>query len=168
MEEKLITIGKITRHQGNKGEVRINPLTDWPERFNQLEKVYLIKNRIEKEVTIEKIRFHKGSVIIKFESFNNIEKAIEHKSFAVKISEDKVVELPENNYFFHEIIGLDVYTIEDSYLGVIDEILETKANDVYIIRDENSELLIPAIEDVIIEIDLSKDKMKVKLPPGLR
>jgi len=164
----LITIGKITRHQGNKGEVRINPLTDWPERFNQLEKVYLIKNRIKKKVAIEKIRFHKGYVIIKFESFNNIEKAIEHKNFAVKISEDKVVDLPEDNYFLHDIIGLDVYTIEDNYLGIVDEILETKANDVYIIRDENSELLIPAIEDVILAIDLTKSIMRVKLPPGLR
>ena len=168
MEEKLITIGKITRHQGNKGEVRIDPLTDWPERFNKLEKVYLIKNRIEKEVIIEKIRFHKGYVIIKFENFNNIEKAIEHKNFHVKISEDKVVDLPEDNYFLHDIIGLDVYTVEDNYLGIVDEILETKANDVYIIRDENSELLIPAIEDVILAIDLEKNQMKVKLPPGLR
>ena len=168
MEEKLITIGKITRHQGNKGEVKVQPLTDWPERFNDLDEVYLIKKRVKKKLSIERVREHKNAIVIKFDSFNNIEQAIEHKEYYLKIPEAELIKLPKDDYFYHDIIGLNVYTKNRDSLGVIEEIIETKANDVYIVRDENSELLIPAIKTVILEVDIDKGEMTVKLPPGLR
>ena len=168
MSEEMITIGEITRHQGNKGEVRVKALTDYPERFEELETVFLTAGREEKEVEIEAIRYHKGFVIIKFMGFDNIEDAINHKGYKVQIRKLDSIDLPEDNYFFYQIMGLDVYTIEDEYLGKVVEILETEANDVYRVEDKGKEILIPALKKVVQEVNLEAGELIVKLLPGLR
>ncbi|OCL27053.1 16S rRNA processing protein RimM [Orenia metallireducens] len=168
MTEKLITIGEIIRHQGNKGEVRVKPLTDFPERFELLDSVYLVKNRIKKEVYIEDVWYHKQFIILKFEGFDGISEAIDHKGYLVQIAEEEKMELEEDNYYVDEIIGVEVYTEAGEYLGIIQEVLETGANDVYIVNNDGEELLLPAIKDVILNVDLNAQKMEVKLLPGLR
>jgi len=168
MTEKLITIGEIIRYQGNKGEVRVKPLTDFIERFEMLDRVYLVKNRIKKEVYLEDVWYHKQFVILKFEGFDGIAEAIDHKGYLIQIAEEDKVELAEDNYYVDEIIGVEVYTESGEYLGSVQEVLETGANDVYIISNDGEELLLPAIKDVILNVDLSTQKMVVKLLPGLR
>ncbi|MBM7623544.1 ribosome maturation factor RimM [Sporohalobacter salinus] len=167
MEENLIDIGKITRHQGNKGEVRILPLTDYPERFEFLEQVILSKDNKEEQVTIEEMRYHKQFVVIKFAEFNDIGTAIEHKDFMVKIPEAQAVELPEDHYYLHDIIGLKVVTVDGRNLGEVTEILETGSNDVYVVESEEEEHLIPASKEVIKRIDLESQEMIIKPIKGL-
>ncbi len=168
MKEEKITIGEITRHQGNKGEVRVKALTDYPERFEELDTVILTAGREEKEVEIEAVRYHKGFVIIKFIGFDNIEAAINHKGYKVQIRKVDSVDLPEDSYFFHQIMELEVYTTEDEYLGEIVEILETEANDVYRVKDGSEEILLPALKKVVQEVNVEQGKLIVKLLPGLR
>ena len=164
---ELITIGEITRHQGNKGEVRVKPLTDFPERFEELDRIKLSKGRIEKEVEIEKIRYHKGFVILKFVEVDDIGAAIEHKGFEIKIPKEQRFELEEDVYYMEDLIGLEVYQAED-YLGKLTAIMETGANDVYVVEKEADKLLIPALKDVVLEVDFEDAKMIVELPRGLR
>ncbi|GAB6098927.1 ribosome maturation factor RimM [Halanaerocella petrolearia] len=168
MTEELITMGKITRHQGNKGEVRVKALTDFPEHFEELEEVYLIKGRNQLEVTIEQVRFHKGFVILKFIGCDDIGQAIEYKGYKIKVPKSETRELEEDSYYFYQIVGLEVYTIEEEYLGEVESILETGANDVYVVTDGEEEILIPALKDVVAEVDLDSNKLEVELPAGLR
>ncbi|AGB40601.1 16S rRNA processing protein RimM [Halobacteroides halobius DSM 5150] len=168
MAEKLITIGKITRHQGNKGEVRVKALTDFPEHFKELKEVYLVKRNNKVKVEIENVRYHKGFVILKFINFDDIGKAIEYKDYDIKIFESDTKDLEEGSYYLYQVIGLEVYTNDNDYLGKVEDILETGANDVYIVNNKEEELLIPALKDVIKEIDLDNNKMEVELPAGLR
>ena len=163
---KLVTIGEITRHQGNKGEVRVKPLTDFPERFEDLETIKLSKGRIEKEVSIEEVRYHKGYVILKFEDVDDIGAAIEHKGFEIKIPKAERYELDENVYYMQDIVGLDVYQ-EEEYLGELVTIMETGANDVYVVQDDDEKLLLPALKDVVLEVDIDANKMSVEIPKGL-
>ncbi|MCK8827113.1 ribosome maturation factor RimM [Natroniella acetigena] len=169
MSEELITIGQITRHQGNKGEARVIPLTDYPERFEYLDRVYLVKDdQTKDEVMVEEIRYHKQFIIIKFAGIDDIGEIMAYKNFYLQIPQAEVVELPENNYYLYDIIGLEVYTVQDEYLGQVEEVLETGANDVYVVTKDGNEILIPATLEVVLEIDLEQGRMEVKLPSGLR
>ncbi|MCK8816558.1 ribosome maturation factor RimM [Natroniella sulfidigena] len=168
MSEELITIGQITRHHGNKGEARVIPLTDYPERFEYLERVYLIKDGTKDEVMVEGIRYHKQFIIIKFVGIDGIGEIMPYKNYYLQIPKAEVLDLPENNFYLYDIIGIEVYTVEDEYLGQVKEVLETKANDVYVVTKDGDELLIPATLEVVLDIDLNNERMEVKLPPGLR
>ncbi|WP_408954576.1 ribosome maturation factor RimM [Natroniella sp. ANB-PHB2] len=169
MNEELITIGQITRHQGNKGEARVIPLTDYPERFEYLERVYLVKNNgTKEEVMVEGIWYHKQFIILKFAGIDDIGEIMAYKNYYLQIPKAETVDLPENNYYLYDIIGLEVYTVQGEYLGQVEEVLETGANDVYVVSKGNDEILIPATLEVVIEIDLNNERMEVKLPPGLR
>ena len=163
---ELVTIGEITKHQGNKGEVRVKPLTDFPERFEDLEKIKLSKGRIEKKVEIENIRYHKGYVILKFVDVDDIGAAIEHKGFEIKIPKSQRYELDDDVYYMQDIVGLDVYQNQE-YLGELATIMETGANDVYVVENDDNKMLLPALKDVILEVDLEEEKMLVEVPAGL-
>ena len=167
MTEEMMKIGKITRHQGNKGEVRVAPLTDYPERFKRLKTVFLAAGRDKKELTIEQVRYHKGFVILKFVGFDSIEQAIEHKGYIVKIPESKAVDLPEDTYFMHQILDLKVFTKQNKYLGTVEEIIETPANDVYRVVNGDQEILIPALREVVREVNLEEEILLVELIRGL-
>ncbi|MGM0502201.1 MAG: ribosome maturation factor RimM [Bacillota bacterium] len=164
---ELIKIGEITKHQGNKGEVRVKPFTDFPERFEEMEKLKLTKGRLEKEVVIEKVRYHKGYVILKFVDVDDIGAAMEYKGFEILIPKADRFELAADAFYIEEILGLQVYQ-EDELLGEIESIIETGSNDVYVIKQNGQSLLIPALKDVVLEVDLEKRKMAVNLPKGLR
>ena len=163
---ELITIGEITKHQGNKGEVRVDPLTDFPERFEELETIKLSKGRIKKEVEIERVRYHKGFVILKFVDVDDIGAAMEYKGFEIKISKDERLKLDEDIYYMDDIVGIDVYQGQD-YLGELTTIIETGANDVYVIENEEDKLLLPALKDVVFEVDIEEGEMIVEVPRGL-
>jgi 16S rRNA processing protein RimM len=166
--DQLITIGEIIRHQGNKGEVKVKALTNMPDRFEDLDEVYLVAGRDKKTVEIEQLRYHKGFVILKFVGFDGIEAAIEHKGYKIKIAKEDTVELDEDSYFLYQVVGLQVYTVDGEYLGEVEEILETGANDVYKVKQDGSKILIPALKEVVIELDIEGGKLVVELPAGLR
>lgn len=167
LQENYLEIGKITRYQGNKGEVRVKPSTDIPERFFDLENVYLQKNAEIIELDIEYIRFHKQFVIIKFIDVNSINEAEELKNYRVLIDKSEKYLLPEDNYYIDELIDCRVYLRDDEYLGVLIDVIDTAGTDIFLIKGEFKEYMLPASKDMIIEIDLDAKKIVVDPIPGL-
>ena len=179
---ELISIGKIVGTQGNKGEVKVFPLTDFPERFEKLKEVYLGKGR---RAEVEGFRYHKGRIILKFRGFDSLEKAQQLKDETIMLEEKDAVKLPQGSYFVHDIIGLDVFVLEGKYLGKIKEVLSTPGNDIYVIAPPASgssspeepesgksgqtekEILIPATKELVKKIDLEKRRMSISLMKGL-
>ena len=113
------------------------------------------------------MRYHKQFIVLKFAEFNDIGTAIEHKNFMVKIPETEAVELPEDHYYLHDIIDLDVLTVDGRNLGKVTDVLETGSNDVYVVKSDNEEHLIPGTKEVIQKIDLEAQEMVIKPIKGL-
>ena len=171
----LAVIGKVKRIQGNKGELRILVLSDFPERFNDLKWVYLIDpnifGRTDIDVCptpIEKVRWDKEDVIIKFKGIDEREDAFKYRKFFIAISVEERIELPEDTYYLDEIEGLNVFTESGELLGNVDYVLTTLGVDVYVIKKGAEELMIPAQKEFILSVNISEKKMIVKLPKGLR
>lgn len=163
-------IGKIVNTHGIKGEVRVQATTDFPEkRFAIGEKVYVFKNqKLVKELTIKSHRKHKQFDLLSFEGLEDINLVEDLKQADLKISADQQDELTEGQYYYHEIIGLDVFDLEGNKLGQISEIMQSGANDVWIIkRKQKADLLIPAIKDVVKEIQIENHKVIIDLLDGL-
>ena len=168
MREKLISIGEIVGTHGNKGEVKTYSLTDFPERFEKIKNVYLEKEGERKDVKIEYVRLHKGKFILKLLGYNSLESSAQLKGAFLKIKREEAVDLPENSYFIHDIIGLDVFTIKREYLGKIKDVFHTGSNDVYTIEKSKKEFLIPATKEIVKEINLRKKEIIINLLEGLR
>ncbi|WP_333652123.1 ribosome maturation factor RimM [Dissulfurispira sp.] len=162
-DESFVTIGRVLREWGLKGEVIVLPLTFDPERFSKLKEVAVqVQDRIEHK-KLKSVRPHRNNLLIGFEGCETPEDARRYRGALIKIKESESPKLADGVYYHYQIIGLSVYTIDGDYLGKIMSIFETGSNDVYVVRGEEREYLIPAIKDVIREIDLEAKKMIVKL-----
>ncbi len=169
MEEKeLISVGKIFGTHGYQGLLKVKPLTDFPERFHELEKVILDTGKTQSEVAIHSCQDYKRQLLIKLSGIDTLESARQFQGALLKIPPEQLYPLPEGYYYHFQLLGLEVEDQELGSIGVITKILETGANDVYIIESEKyGEVLIPAIQEVILAVDLSLKQMQVKLLPGL-
>ncbi|MGG4341687.1 ribosome maturation factor RimM [Paenibacillus lautus] len=172
MSEKLLTVGKIVNTHGIRGEVKIMPHTDFADqRFAPKSQLYIVPDKGSKiEVTVDTSRFHKNMYIVKFKELHGINDAEKYKGSLLKITADLQEELPENEYYFHEIIGCKVMTDEDpaEELGLITEILTPGANDVWVVKTpEGKEVLLPAIPDVVLDVDKESKLVRVHLMEGL-
>lgn len=166
--EDFLQVGVITATHGIRGEVKVFPTTDDPERFLDLETVYLDTGREKKLLTISSVKFFKQFVILKFKEFDNINDVEPFRKKSLLVTRDQAVPLEEDEYFIADLIGLRVITDEDKGLGELTDVLETGANDVYQVTDENGkEILLPAIKDCILSVDLEKGEMKVHILEGL-
>ena len=167
-EEDLINIGKIVGTYGYQGMVRIMPLTDFPERFKKLKTVILWKNGKGSKVMVEAARSYKESYLLKLQGIDSMEAAKDYCNALLKIDESQLYPLPADHYYHFQLQGLSVYDEEKGFLGELGEVLETGANDVYVVQSpEYGEILLPAIKDVIREVNLEKKIMWVRLLPGL-
>ncbi|WP_290033835.1 ribosome maturation factor RimM [Ligilactobacillus cholophilus] len=163
-------IGKIVNTHGIKGEVKVQAVTDFPEkRFAVGETVYAFKNgKLVKSLIIKSHRKHKQFDLLTFEGLEDINLVEDLKQNDLKISEQQQDSLSDGEYYYHEIIGLDVYDLEGNKLGKINEIIESGANDVWVIKREGKrDLLIPAIKDVVKEIQCEDGKVIIDLLDGL-
>ena len=166
--EDFLQVGVNTATHGIRGEVKVFPTTDDPERFLDLETVYLDTGREKKLLTISSVKFFKQFVILKFKEFDNINDVEPFRKKCLLVTRDQAVRLEEDEYFIADLIGLRVITDEDKVLGELTDVLETGANDVYQVTDENGkEILLPAIKDCILSVDLEKGEMKVHILEGL-
>ena len=166
--EDFLQVGVITATHGIRGEVKDFPTTDDPERFLDLETVYLDTGREKKLLTISSVKFFKQFVILKFKEFDNINDVEPFRKKSLLVTREQAVPLEEDEYFIADLIGLRVITDEDKVLGELTDVLETGANDVYQVTDENGkEILLPAIKDCILSVDLEKGEMKVHILEGL-
>jgi len=168
VEVNLIRVGRIVGSRGNRGEVKVELLTDFPDRFRDLQWVYLIDPRDKLEsLKIERVWFHKNFIIIKFEGVESISEAEILRGRFLAVKREEAVKLPEGSYYLYEVMGLDVFTEDGEYLGKVQEIWKTGSNDVYVVKDGEEELLLPAIREVVRKIDLTEKKMVVHLLEGL-
>jgi len=169
---RYFSIGKITGTHGIKGAFRVFPTTDDPKRFELLNEVIFDFRGKRETFTIEKTAYQKNMVLLTVKEINDINIAEKYKGAEILIPEGEAVPLAENEFYADDMYGLDVYTIDNEYLGKITNIYFTAANDVYGIKDEkhpeNKELLLPAIKDVVKNIDIQERKMTVELIEGLR
>lgn len=167
MEDRL-QVGVITQTHGVRGEVKVFPTTDDANRFTELKKVYLDTGKELLKLEIQNVKFFKQFVILKFKGIDNINDIEKYKRCPLLIDREDAVELEEDEYFIADLIGLDVVLEDDSAFGTLKDVLETGANDVYIIdTKEHGEVLIPAIEECVLEVDIEANKMKIHLMNGL-
>ncbi len=177
MENKYFVVGKIVNTQGIKGEVRVLPTTDDVSRFELLDFVYVDKKGNIQKYEIENVRYHKQFVIIKFKGIDDMTAGETLKNTEIKITEDMALPLGEDEYYISDLYSMEVVTDDGELLGTIQDIIFTGANDVYVVRNdesekseksEKSEILIPAIKQCILNVDKENNKMTVKLLEGLR
>ena len=165
---EFLIIGKITSTHGLKGEVKVYPTTDDPDRFKSLEEVILVTGREELFLTVEHVKFFKQFVIVKFKEFNDINEIEKYRGASLKIRREEAVELGEDEYFEADLIGMDVVNEDGSPLGKLSDIIHTGANDVYEVHmPDNREVLIPAIKSCILDVNVQEATMKVHLLEGL-
>lgn len=165
---EFVTIGVIINTHGHRGEVKIKPFTDFPERFYKMDNVKMFKDGKERLLSFATVREHNGIFIVGFKEIADMNQAMELKGGELKVKRDEVVQLPPDHFYVFDLIGLDVYTIDNEYLGKIDEVIETGANDVYVIKKEGSkDILIPALKKLVKEVNLETKKMVVELMEGL-
>jgi 16S rRNA processing protein RimM len=165
-EPRFLVIGEIAKPHGVRGEVSVIPLTDLPERFSWLDKVY-IGEETPILVEVQSTRFHKGRPLLKFAGYNNRDDVEALRGHLLQVSEDQAIPLEDGEYFLYQLIGLLVETKDGEQLGTLSEVIETGANNVFLVRNEREEFLIPDIPEVISEIDFENQKMIVDPLPGL-
>lgn len=173
MSETLLTVGKLVNTHGIRGEIKVLSRTDFPEvRFAPGSQLLIMpedgKERLE--VTVESSREHKGMYIVKLKGYHDINQVEKYKGSLIKVTSEDRVELPDNEYYFHDIIGCEVFSDnpDDGKLGVITEILTPGANDVWVVkRPKGQDLLIPVIDDVVLDVDVPGKKVKVHVMEGL-
>ncbi|MBO8137729.1 MAG: ribosome maturation factor RimM [Desulfotomaculum sp.] len=168
MEQDYITIGEIVNTHGIRGEVRLIPLTDFPDRFKELDEVSVYINEQRYTYHVEKSRRHKQFIVVKFKEIDNINDAEKLKGGLMQITREQLMPLPKDSYYIFEIVGLDVYDENGEKLGQVKNVLKTGANDVYVVKPlHGRDILVPALKKVVKKIDLEANRMVVELPEGL-
>lgn len=159
-------IGKIINTQGIKGEVRVLPLTDDIKRFDDIKFVFIDDHKLIK-TDVEYVRYQKDLVIIKFKNIDNIEDVEKLKNTYILIDRENAIKLSNDRYFVCDIIGLLVYSTDNCFYGEITDVIQTGSNDVYVVKNEDKEILIPALKTIVKEIDINNGRIIVELPEGL-
>lgn len=166
--EDMLRVGVITSTHGVRGEVKVFPTTDDVKRFKKLKKVFLIGGKEELELEVENARFFKNLVILKFKGYDNINDVETWRQRDLMVTRDQAIRLKPDEYFVADLIGLQVVDEEDQPVGELKDVMFTGANDVYIVAlPSGKELLLPAIRDCILNVDLEEGKMKVHILDGL-
>jgi 16S rRNA processing protein RimM len=165
-EPVFLVVGKLRRPHGLRGELIMEVITDFPERLEPGVQVYVGEGF--RPLRIRSRRWHGKLLLIAFDGYHEREAAGEFRNWLVYVRADDRPPLPEGEYYEHQLLGLRVVSDEGKFLGWLAQILETGANDVYIVRPESGpDILLPAIDDVILDIDLARAEMRVSLLPGL-
>lgn len=167
MEDRL-QVGVISSTHGVRGEVKVFPTTDDPKRYKKLKKVYLDTGREFLPLEIQGVKFFKQFVIVKFKGIDNINDIEMYKQKSLYVDRKDAVPLKEDEYFIADMVGIEVYTDDGEKFGVLKEVMETGANDVYIIDSINhGEVLVPAIKQCILDVDIEENRMDIHLMDGL-
>ena len=166
--DEYLEIGQIVNTNGLKGLLKVKPFTDDITRFEDLESIYIQKGKDLIEFKIQDVKYAKNMVLLKLEGIDDIEEAEKYKNLYLKINREDAVELEDNSYFIVDIIGCEVFTDDNTFLGKVVDVFPTGSNDVYTVKtEEGKEVLLPAIEDVIRDVDIKNKKIIVHLLEGL-
>lgn len=166
--EELLQIGVISSTHGIAGEVKVFPTTDDVNRFDYLDEVILDTGREKKNLTVAGVKHFKNMVILKFKGIDNINDVEKYRGCSLWVTRENAVPLGEDEYFICDLIGLKVVTDEDEELGELIDVITTGANDVYTVRTkEGREVLLPAIAECVLNVNLEENTMTVHVMDGL-
>ena len=166
--EQFLRVGVISSTHGIRGEVKVYPTTDDPERFLDLDEVILDTGREHKILEIEGVKFFKNQVILKFKGYDNINDIEKYLKKDLLVDRENEEEHGENENFIADLIDKEVVTDEGKVLGTLTDVIETGANDVYAVKTpEGKEILLPAIRDCILDVDVDEKRMTVHVMEGL-
>ena len=166
--EELLQVGVITSTHGIRGEVKVFPTTDDPRRFRDLKKVLLDTGKEKRPLEVESARFFKQFVILKFKGIDNINQVEGYRRCPLLIERKDAVPLEEDEYFIADMLGMEVAEEDGRRFGTLKDVIQTGANDVYVIDSlEHGEVLVPAIKECILEVDIPKGRMKIRVMDGL-
>ena len=166
--EDLLQVGVITTTHGIRGEVKVYPTTGDAHRFDYLESVLLDTGKELCELEIQRVKYFKQFVILKFRDVDNINDIEPYKGKSLYVTRDFAVPLEENEYYIADLIDMDVFLEDGSLFGTLKDVMETGANDVYVIHTtDKKEVLVPAIKDCVKEVDVEQNKMIIHLLKGL-
>ena len=166
--QEFFELGQIVNTFGIKGFVKIVPYTEDISRFEQLDKVFLVKNNNKTEYEIEDVKYHKNFVLIKFKNVNTAQDAESLRNYYIQVKRETLGEPEEGTYYIADLLGLEVYSDDGKFLGILDDIYNTGSNDIYVVKEKNGkQILLPAISDVIKEINITDKKILVHLINGL-
>lgn len=166
--EDLLKVGVITTTHGVHGEVKVYPTTDSAERFQELDYVLLDTGKEQLKLKIERVRFFKNLAILKFDGIDNINDIEKYKGSSLWIPREEGQNLDEDEYYIADLIGITVFLEDGTLFGVLKDVIETGANDVYAVNTpEHGEVLLPAIHECILDVDLENNRMTIHLMKGL-
>lgn len=167
MEDRL-QVGVISSTHGVRGEVKVFPTTDDATRFKKLKQVYLDTGKEQMLLEVQGVKFFKQFVILKFKGIDNINDIEKYKGRSLFVERKDAVPLEEDEYYIADMLGMSVYTEDGARFGTLKDVMETGANDVYIIdSDEHGEVLVPAIKQCILSVNVEDDRMVIHLMDGL-
>ncbi len=166
--EELFRVGVISNTHGIRGEVKVYPTTDNVRRFDDLKEVILDTGKEQLNLHVTSVKYFKNMVILKFKEFDNINDIIPYKGMDLLVTRENAIPLEEGEYYIADIIGSKVITDEDKILGTLTDVLQTGANDVYVVKTKDGkEVLLPSIEEGILDRDIENKIVKVHIMKGL-
>lgn len=164
--KKMLKVGKIINTHGVRGDLKVFPLTDYMERFEELSWVYV--DGSNEKLYIKNVKYMPTVVLLSFEGYEDINLVEKFKDKYLLIDESQRMDLPKDTYYIADIVGLDVYTAQNEYMGKVKDIIQTGSNDVYVIEGgDNKEIMIPAVKEFIPEICLEEGKIIIDPIEGM-
>lgn len=164
----MLEIGKIVNTHGLRGEVKVVPWTDYPEDFENIKNVIVKQRREEIKLTIKNIKYQKNNIIVAFKELGTIEEAEKLKNSVMYATREELGELPEGVYYVADLIGMTVIDDGENNVGKISDVIKTGSNDVYIVKREGKrDLLLPVIDDVVLDVDTDDRVVTVHIMEGL-
>lgn len=166
--DKYFEIGQIVNTNGLKGFVKVKPFTDDIKEFETFETIYVQKKTELIECKIESVRYAKNMVLLKLKGIDDIDSAEALRNLYIKVSREQLPELQENSYYIVDLLECEVVTVEGEILGKMDDVFNAGSNDIYVVKNEKGkQILLPAIKEVIKNVDIPNRKITVKLMEGL-
>lgn len=173
MSKTWYNVGVIVNTHGIRGDLKVLSKTDFPEeRFAKGSKLAMFHEESgqSQDIEIDSSREQKGNYIIKLKGYNNINEVEKFKGWVIKIAAEEQGSLDDGEYFHHQILGCEVYTDENQFLGVVSEILSPGANDVWVVdppKGQEKQILLPYIDPVVLNVDVASKRITVHLLEGL-
>ena len=165
---EFVTIGRILKPHGVKGAIRVQPLTDDPERFSLLHRVFLTRDEVTRTpFTVSRVQRSNRYIILSFEGIISVEEADQWREAYIEIPRNECLPLPAGSFYYFELIGLDVHTEQGERVGEIEDIFSTPASDIYVVRDGDREVLIPAVQEFVVRIDPEEGVVVISPIEGL-
>lgn len=165
--EDFFRVGAIANTHGVRGEVKVFPTTEDPKRFEWLKQVFLDTGKEKLELEVERVRFFKNLVIVKFKGIDNINDIEKYKGCDLLVTRENALPLEEGEYYLADIIDASVFTEDGEEFGILRDILETGANLVYVVEHEGKEVLLPVIESCVKNVNVEEKRITIHLLPGL-